>query len=139
MTDYVSNESFGVTNEIINKDAFFNKVRSYCKFLKQTPQLWMFVPCDSEGNVLEEPKEHFPTGNNSLEESIFLKQKQYQQAKERCYFEGFVKCNRNENVNCLYNEELDLHIGAEFKHYQTIENLVDYNLTLTATAQKEIV
>lgn len=49
----------------------------------------MFVPCDADGNVLEKPEGHFPTGNNNLEEQIFVKQKQYQKAKERVLFEGW--------------------------------------------------
>ena len=27
----------------------------YAKFLRQLLELWMFVPCDKDGNVLEEP------------------------------------------------------------------------------------
>ena len=29
---------------------------NYANFVSQKPELWMFVPCDEEGNVLEEPK-----------------------------------------------------------------------------------
>ena len=28
----------------------------YANFISQKPELWMFVPCDEDGNVLEEPK-----------------------------------------------------------------------------------
>ena len=28
----------------------------YANFVSKKPELWMFVPCDEDGNVLEEPK-----------------------------------------------------------------------------------
>jgi len=115
----------------------------YSKFLKQTPQLYMFVPCDSEGNVLEEP---IFKGDHDLLE---FKHQEYQQAKERCYFEGFEVKERNCNEakfkyieNGLiavfyYNKTTNsFEENADFK---TLEDLIPYNLTLTATAQKEIV
>lgn len=34
----------------------FWKIEKYAKFLKQLLQLWMFIPSDLKGNVLEEPK-----------------------------------------------------------------------------------
>ena len=123
----------------------------YSKFLKQTPQIWMFVPCDSEGNVLEEPKKiddrvYSESRTHSLYE---LRIKEYQQAKERCYFEGFEVKERNCNEakfkyieNGLiavfyYNKKTNsFEENADFK---TLEDLIPYNLTLTATAQKEIV
>ena len=30
----------------------------YANFVSQKPELWMFVPCDEEGNVLEEPEQY---------------------------------------------------------------------------------
>ena len=115
----------------------------YSKFLKQTPQLYMFVPCDSEGNVLEEP---IFKGDHDLLE---FKHQEYQQAKERCYFVGFEVKERNCNeANFKYIENGLIAVfyynkttnsfeeNADFK---TLEDLIPYNLTLTATAQKEIV
>ena len=121
----------------------------YSKFLKQTPQLWMFVPCklvDGVWVVLEEPKlskDFWDKGEVSKE------WEQYQQAKERCYFEGFEVKERNCNEakfkyieNGLiavfyYNKTTNsFEENADFK---TLEDLIPYNLTLTATAQKEIV
>ena len=119
----------------------------YSKFLKQTPQLYMFVACDSEGNVLEEPTEWSKeemAGNADAWENH-----EYQQAKERCYFVGFEVKERNCNEakfkyieNGLiavfyYNKTTNsFEENADFK---TLEDLIPYNLTLTATAQKEIV
>jgi len=126
----------------------------YSKFLKQTPQIWMFVPCklvNGVWSVLEEPKR--PWQDSIIEEGLHERYKQelseYQQAKERCYFEGFEVKERNCNEakfkyieNGLiavfyYNKTTNsFEENADFK---TLEDLIPYNLTLTATAQKEIV
>lgn len=59
-------------------------IRSYAKFLKQPLTLSMFVPCDEEGNILEEPERiHFSTQFDfKAELDVFA------EAKERCLFEG---------------------------------------------------
>ena len=65
---------------------FIDRVEAYAKFLKQPLTLGMFVPCDEEGNVLEEPK------GTDLNDSFFAMQVdynleiKYQQAKETCIF-----------------------------------------------------
>jgi len=33
-------------------------IHNYVNFISQKPELWMFVPCDKEGNVLEEPGQY---------------------------------------------------------------------------------
>ena len=63
---------------------------NYAKLMQRPLELWMVVPCDEEGNVLEEPE----NWDNYLEfsgpEVKGLKKEivEYQQAKERCWFEG---------------------------------------------------
>lgn len=55
MVDFVLEES----DKIYNKEdanIFASKVNTYASFLKQPLKLGMFVPCDEDGNVLEEPK-----------------------------------------------------------------------------------
>ena len=81
----------------------------YSKFLKQPLELWMFVPCDDNGNVLKEP---------IINDSIKIWT--YQQAKERCLFEGF------ENIE---------KIAIKFK---TIEDVIFLHPTLTKTAIKHL-
>ena len=58
------------------------------KFGNQTLKIWMFVPCDEDGNVLEE-KSIF---NTTDEDYIFESKKFdiYQQAKEKVIFKDFV-------------------------------------------------
>ncbi len=116
----------------------------YSKFLKLTPQIWMFVACDSEGNVLEEPTRY------SNDEYDTIELEEYQQAKERCYFEGWKYDGTEEGFIYLKKDDTLLIFDTENKtlmflnnmitdNISTIEDLIPYNLTLTATAQKEIV
>ena len=147
-------------NNLDYRDYAYNKlinIENYANFLSQTPQLYMFVSCDSEENVLEEPKlkHSFDVhGEAKVHYDAFeFNKKQYQQAKERCYFEGFeVDYSNNEPDNkwirlkCgkLYITFCENLITVNYPFQDSIyitslEQLTDYNLTLTATAQKEIV
>ena len=54
-----------MTNDLTNYDwsgfmerpsIALSEIINYTNFVSQKPELWMFVPCDEEGNVLEEPK-----------------------------------------------------------------------------------
>lgn len=89
MTDFVSNytETGCLLKEI-------NKIRNYASFLKQPLKLEMFVPCDEDGNVLEEPKHISETEFKMFEEGGLYKAysenlSKYEQAKEKVLFEGF--------------------------------------------------
>jgi len=129
MIDFVLEQKFGVGNQIISKDVFYDKVSNYTNFLKQTRELWMFVPCDEDGNVLEEPKHNGTLG-------LWARQKEYQQAKERCLFEGF-------EVGVYPLERYIMHqdgfgLVIEDLKKQTVRDLVKYNLKLTQTGEKQI-
>ena len=103
----------------------------------------MFVPCDEDGNVLEEPK-----GTN-LESSFFEMQvdfnlnKKYQKAKEKVLFEGFELKKHEGEIeftikykNCYafhYKKEWKLGIGIKL-----IEDLIPDNLILTEKAIKTL-
>lgn len=122
MTDFVLHESFGVGNEIINKEVFYNKCINYAQFLKQTLQLGMFVPCDEEGNVLEQPKQTSLTCSFFEHQQFFNKQKKYEKAKEKVFFKGFDEDSAN--MLMYYNDN--------------IEHIVYSNITLTENALKQI-
>ena len=94
----------------------------YAKFIKQPLALWMFVPCDLHGNVLEEKK---PFQDKYYE---------YQEARERCLFKGFEM----DNSFVTHKSHNSFFYPISCLHEQTIEDLVKYNLELTTTAQKEI-
>ena len=111
--------------------------RQRVSFGKQPLAKWMFVPCDEDGNVLEESGMFKLLGevDNDLE------QQRYQQAKERCLFEGFaVKdglsiCEENSILHIFWNYDGIWRISKGLK---TIEDLSLYKLQLTPTALKKI-
>jgi len=138
MTDFVLKQN-KILNKYINYDkgCLFEIIIYYANFLKQALELWMFVPCDEDGNVLEEPV-HYETWlklHESEGSTIgFDEHLKYQQAKERCLFAGF----RIENYT-LTNDEIG--IGQALTLYSDIESLVcDFygDIKLTKTAEKLI-
>lgn len=120
--------------EIAEKEALMIPVR-YAKFLSQPLTLYMFVPCDDEGNVLEEPKitqiAKFQTPTKSFEDY----QRIYNEAKSKVLFEGFKMCDRGDKT-CIMTDSF--HLNEFMWKNKTIETLVRYELTLSATALKQI-
>jgi len=89
------------------------KSRKYRNFLKQPLELWMFVPCDENGNVLEEPKRDKDTYTQDLgvlQDYDVIEVEEYNEAKDKVLFEGFEVCNRQDELICLVcnNEHLIL-------------------------------
>jgi len=135
----------GMTNFVLEQEKIgltyltaIEKCINYAKFLKQPLELWMFVPCDEDGNVLEKPREF---------KNKFSTFEKYQQAKERCLFEGFeidTKKNGNKYVSkkdwliIFASTENDNGIFRLFSKFSNIESLIKYNIQLTQTAQKQI-
>lgn len=170
MTDFVLEESInkpvaknfsGFVDIANNKKQSYDNILAYANFLKQPLELWMFVPCGLEGNVLEEPKDDSYLGGRGETDVLKLlrfehETDQYQQAKKRCLFEGFeiVKdkyksCQREfiylPNTETQIWRKITYHTGLieyfffdYYEQFRTIENLVKYNLELTPTALKQI-
>jgi len=178
MTDFVLEQEIN-TPKAVNFASFttiadynklaYDRIISYANFLKQPLELWMFVPCDEDGNVLEEPKpeNYFPidkAGDKFTEEdkkgldAYYSPMMEFEQAKERCLFEGFcfykyqstfVNSRNNEFNYCVF-EYADNKLGVctytENKGFHTyfqmnsIEDLVqiDKGITLTQTAIKQL-
>jgi hypothetical protein len=112
MTDFVLEE---VKNWHANSPTI---IINYANFLKQPLELWMFVPCDDNGNVLEHP--NYIKGKRTAQ---FYNDKmdEYQQAKERVLFDFHIK---NAHHEILF-------------HNDTIEDLVGNGFILTPTAIKK--
>ncbi|WP_353166399.1 hypothetical protein [Empedobacter brevis] len=144
MTDFVLEQD--------NKNTYISfclKVLKYAQFLKQPLTLGMFVPCDEEGNVLEEPtmeKYGYYSSNHQEEQSGWMYEEgedkyyeafeKHQQAKERVLFEGFELKN-----DLIFNASTQTFIDEEILfNLENIENLITYydELTLTETAIKQI-
>ena len=87
----------------------------YANFLKQPLELWMFVSCDEDCDILEEPIETIG--------GVEMYVKRYQQAKERCLFEG-----------------LDLGVANHhIRQERKVEYLANFGiLELTKTAIKQL-
>jgi hypothetical protein len=129
MTDFVLQQTKDNNKQRLNK---YSEIVCYAKFLKQPLKLEMFVPCDEDGNVLEEPDQEF--------ELTFwdysTKMSKYEQAKEKVLFEEFEVCNRTTKIDCVvYNED---HITLKLLKDKTIEYLINRNITLTPNAIKRI-
>lgn len=125
---------------------------NYANFLKQPLEIWMFIPCklvDGVWVVLE------ITINNSrelnsqfqdkkLQKKFELNFNEYQEAKERCLFEGWIVENKSIFTIWIENKTANICFTVRGKvnyngiNIQTIEDLVIYNLQLTPTAQKQL-
>lgn len=136
-----------------NTSKLIHRIVNYAQFLKQPLALWMFVPCDEEGNVLEEPiiSEYLldspggiPIKSKNTPEAYY-----YRKAKERVLFEGFEIVEKREVYNSINGILIDLDtqtwqiegslgIGGGYLIDETIEDLVTLDLTLTETAIKQI-
>ena len=82
--------------EFVLESNDLESIKNYAKFLSQKPEKWMFVPCDDDGNVLEEPKgekccagiqNDCGCGGHLQYDDEYMHQ--YKQAIERVIFDGF--------------------------------------------------
>lgn len=129
MSKLISMCDFVLEQSRYNNDyQFSKKVCRYAEFLKQPLGLWMFIPCDENSNILEEPKK--PWQDNIMGEGLHLRHKEdfrkYQQAKDRCLFEGFDEIDAENILSCI--------------GWHTVEELANngVGLKLTKTAIKKI-
>ena len=144
MADYVLKQA-GILKEegMYTKDLqshTFHKYVTYANFLKTPLELGMFVPCDEDGNVLKEPKgfHDYMEGVRmglSFKGSYNETKEQYQQAKERVIFEGAEM----DSLNIIMHG--DKFVTTKFRievAEETIEDMINHNLTLTPAKAKEL-
>lgn len=123
-------------------------IYNYANFIKQPNELWMFVPCDKDGNILED----CAVTNEDEQYYHFL----YEQAKERCLFEGFEVIEDkyyhtkreiiylpNTQIQVwrkltYHNGEVETFFFDYYNEFKTVEDLLKYNLQLTQTAINQI-
>lgn len=114
----------------------------YAQFLKQKPELWMFVAC-VDGNVLQMPQ---PTDGDDGNWNYQARFNQYQQAKQKCLFEGFevVEDNRyfitvgSGTQQISFDKETPSVASKNDKEIKTISEICQFNLPLTQTAIDKI-
>lgn len=145
MTDFVLERD--KREEVCRED--FIKCRNYANFLKQPLELRQFVPCKLINGVwviLEEPKKYknWTNYDYSGTDIGFDDEKlcrEYQQAKEKCLFEGFRADGKYLWLNNLLFMISD-DFNESFKKYGNVENLLNNYLTkdleLTKTAIKQL-
>ena len=136
-----SSLQFGETLKSFS-DSDYRRLRdNYDALLKQPLQLCFFVPCDENGNVLEEPKRwndylQFPDSFDGNKEWGELYN--YELAIERILFKGLY-WERNYVIGNMPDEMI--YVDEEFCQYMTIEhffNTIISKIELTETAIKQI-
>ena len=107
----------------ITPDEYIHSTERYAKLMKQrlsdhyeingvlAHPLNRFIPCDEEGNVLEEPMEwDFVTGEEAHEFGLLCEQ--YQVAKDRMLFETDYDIDDIEFIISYYDTVEDMEIGT---------------------------
>ena len=125
MTDFVLNE----TNRPTTLSESFQKCVTYANFLKQPLKLEMFVPCDEDGNILEDI-----TGQGMIPFYV-EKAHRFLTAKEKVLFEGFEIYGNGD----LYNQFVTF--DSNRLEIMNVENLItdfQYSFNLTPNAIKRI-
>jgi hypothetical protein len=146
------------TNEI-SRNSFIDGVISYSRFLKKPIEKNMFVPCDENNNVLEEPTScdkscspiDFCEGGKCDVEGCYTEMRKYEEAKERVLFDGwdFYKNSLsgaetgvrnevvfNDNVIYFYEDRPAMFVNADYTFrtpIYTIEDLFKTGLDLKLT------
>lgn len=119
-------------------------LRNYANFLKQPLELWMFVPCelvDGVWVVLKEPNKNDTKYQADCEfdyfDEINYKKdlQEYQQAREKCLFDGFKSVPFSNSVR-----KGNYIIDFNYTENINIESLLHHDIVfeLTPTAQKQI-
>ena len=104
-------------------------IKKYADFLKQPLKLEMFVPCDDNGNVLED------IIGNGMIHNYSEKVTQYEQAKEKVLFDGFDIYSNGDLHNAFVTFE------SNRLEIMNVENLItdfQYSFYLTPNAIKRI-
>jgi len=129
-----------------------NKIIAYCQFLKRPLELFMFIPCGTDGLPLKEPtKPHTCSSENAGEywEKYYQDFDAYKAAKARCLFEGFeiIDWGNSSPITktvCYEKVVHPFHFDSIEKSWKpaigkkTIEDFVFAQFPLTPTALKEI-
>lgn len=139
MVEFINKIGNSTLHESCEKD--LAKIYNYCAFLKQPLQLGFFIPCDKDGNILENQScnkscspsdfsENGKCGNNGC----YNLSKKYEQAKERVIFND---CKLLDDRDDCYIVSGNSYLFKVYKNSEKIEDLIPYNLTITENAIKK--
>ena len=144
MTDFVNNVG-NMENYPSHENALF-LIYNYATLLKQPLKLEMFVPCDEEGDILEEPTDYEKRLLNMMTEyndEVYI----YNQAKEKVLFEGFKIYDYKLNVFFYLGRRKTLSYDKKRKDFitigllpETVEDLINISsqIKLSQTALNSI-
>ena len=140
LTDYVLEQEEIWRNSKVEIEDDLNyifKTSNYAKFLSMPLELKMFVPCDEEGNVLEEPKNYKQWLKKALNTPYDLdlsKYEKYEKSESEVIFEGF---EWYQGIRRGFAKKDFDYVGAEFCKDRKIEDVVREfdNLKLTPNAK----
>lgn len=124
-----------------DSDTAIFKITNYGNFLTQPLKLEMFVPCDEDGNVLEEPNLvlNFTNKEGYYNYDGFEKAKlKYQKAKEKVLFENYSVVKQS-----TYSIVVDSHgrnVWLSWNESKTIESLINEvtEVSLTPNTIKQL-
>jgi len=143
MVDYVLEQEVKLYEDETGflNDRLVNIFR-YANFLKKPLELGMFIPCDEDGNVLEDPELTMLQGDGETYYSASDEEfKQYWEAEERVLFDGFqisdIFDNNNIGIHSCSLSFSTKNFKAKFEN-KTIKELIHYDITLTESAINKI-
>jgi len=143
MTDYVIQEMNKLEKSI---ESTCHSIDLYSKFLIKPLNIGMFVPCDLEGNILEEPKPENYFDINKTSDKFNEDDKNglnyyssalnyYDNAKEKVLFSGCEIEKRWNNIHVLKHGNT-----VFFSNWPktSIEQIVKHRIDLTESAIKQL-
>jgi hypothetical protein len=110
----------------------YAKIKEYCVLITQPLTKGMFVPCDLDGNELEEP---IPASFETSQQYRHL-QMLYQQAKERVLFEGWKYEVDSWGFNLLLSKKHKIEVNKSgifndgLNTFEAIEQLINNGVKL---------
>ena len=145
MTDFVNN--VGDMENYPSHENALSWIYNYATFLKLPLKLEMFVPCDEDGNVLEEPKIEEEYVDEHTTQIFAQYQYDLDKAKEKVLFEGFKIYDYKLNVFFYLGRRKTLSYDKKRKDFitigllpETVEDLINISsqIKLSQTALNSI-
>ena len=134
----VSKNFSGFSDIVNNKRLSYDNILKYANFLKQPLEIWMFIPCDSNGNIVKKPDLSDANGRqydeNIDEDMAWAKYNTLmKQGNKKVLFNGFKFQDANEDYPMPFvylNEDVTLY-PETFDEYSKVEDLVYYSDFIT--------
>ena len=145
MTNFVNN--VGNRENYPTHEKALSWIYNYATFLKKPLKLEMFVPCDDEGNILEEPKIEEEDIDEHTTQIFAQYQYDFDKSKEKVLFEGFKIYDYKLNVFFYLGRRKKLSYDKKRKDFitigllpETVEDLINISsqIKLSQTALNAI-